>query len=211
MKGTHGDEGATWVGELIDAYAADTSGLSVAMVFPADGVPLTMRAGEIDADGWVEWRVRPSTLGDDDVDRLEAEYRVQFPPAFRAFFQARFHLFDQVHSRRHDQLVLMPSVPEDDPLGPIRGSLAAWRPLIAAGYIPFAEWGDGWGPMCFDADRRDNDGDCPIVWLDHEALHALGPDGYEGRETLVPLARPLYASCREFLLDVFGVDSSDRT
>ena len=62
----------------------------------------------------------------------------------------------------------MTDTPVEKPLKPIRELMKGWQPLIAAGYIPFAEWGDGWGPMCFDSVKRSPDGDCPVVWMDHE-------------------------------------------
>jgi hypothetical protein len=58
--------------------------------------------------------------------------------------------------------------------------------------------------MCFDAVQRRSDGDCPVAWMDHEALVPLGPEICRRREAVSPLVQPLYGSCREFLLDVFG-------
>lgn len=75
--------------------------------------------------------------------------------------------------------------------------------MIGAGFAPFAEWGDGWGPMCFDLEQRGKDGDCTVVWMDHERLISLGPEPCGQRETVSPLAQPLYGSYREFLTDVF--------
>jgi hypothetical protein len=199
------------VGQLLDAYASDAWRMGVAAVSPGGaGVPPQMQVGEIDADGWVEWRVLPSTLSETEVAAIEAEFGVQFPPLFRAYLRARFHLFDQVKSLRYDQQVFMTDTPAGEPLKPLRELLSSWRPLTHAGYIPFAEWGDGWGPMCFDAARRDTDGDCPVVWMDHEALVPLGSERCRQREFVAPLAQPLYGSCREFLVDVFGHSQAKR-
>ena len=85
----------------------------------------------------------------------------------------------------------------------LRKEIGAWQPLLAAGFVPFAEWGDGWGPMCFDGLRRAADGDCPVVWIDHERLARLGKAMGE-REAVLPWVQPLYDSCREFLADVFA-------
>jgi hypothetical protein len=60
--------------------------------------------------------------------------------------------------------------------------------------------------MCFDSLQRGPDGECPVVWMDHEELVPLGADNGRRRESVAPLARPLYGSCREFLVDVFGRD-----
>lgn len=200
-----------FVGQLLDAYAADAWRMGVAAVKPGGpGVPTQMQVGEIDADGWVEWRVLPSTLSETEVALIEAEFGVQFPPIVRAFLLARFHLFDQVASQRYEQQVFMTNTPAGKPLKPLRDLLSSWRPLIRAGYIPFAQWGDGWGPMCFDATRRNTDGDCPVVWMDHEALVPWGSERFQQREFVAPLAQPLYQSCREFLVDVFGHSQTKR-
>ena len=196
-----------FVGALLDAYAADDCRMGVASSDPEDaGIPPEMQVGEVNAKGWVEWRILPSTLCDADVAAVESEYGVQFPPLFRAYLLARFQRFSQVHSRRHDQLIFMTDTPSRDTLEKLINLLSGWRPLIDAGFVPFAEWGDGWGPMCFDAACRKGDGDCPVVWMDHEMLIPLGPENCRKRDSVLPLVQPLYASCREFLLDVFGRD-----
>lgn len=198
-------EDSKFVGQLLDTYAVDDYRMGVASQDPKDaGVPTEMQVGEVNAEGWVEWRVLPSTLTEAEVTAVEKEFGVQFPPLFRAYLLARFQLFDQVQSRRYDQLVFMTDTPAGKPLKPLRELMKAWRPLIDAGYVPFAQWGDGWGPMCFDSVKRAADGECPIVWMDHEALIPLGSDRCRQRESVLPLVQPLYGSCREFLVDVFG-------
>jgi hypothetical protein len=195
----------TFVGQLLDTYAIDAWRMGVASEDPADaGVPAEMQVGEVNADGWVEWCVMPSTLKDNDVCALENEFGVQFPPLYRAYLLARFQLFDQVRSRRYDQQIFMTDTPAGKPLAPLRELMQAWQSLINAGFVPFAQWGDGWGPMCFDAVQRRIDGECPVVWMDHELLIPLGPEECRQRAEVLPLVQPLYESCREFLLDVFG-------
>lgn len=193
-----------FVENLLDQYAVDAWRRSVSCEHPERGVPSAMQVGEIDEDGWVEWRILPSTLGEAEVDTLELDFGVKFPPLFRAYLLARFHLFDQVRSRKHDQLVWMSDTPHGRPLMPLRGMISSWSPLIDAGFVPFAQWGDGWGPMCFDTRLSRMDGECPIVWMDHESLAILGPDKCRNRDAVLPLAKVLYPSCREFLTDVFG-------
>ncbi|MDB5292524.1 MAG: hypothetical protein JWL69_3765 [Phycisphaerales bacterium] len=195
------------VGQLIDAYyqrADPIDRCGVASTKPSDrGVPPEMWAGPVDADGWVDWKVLPSTLTSSDVAKLESEFGVAFPPLFQAYLMARFHCFDQVDSARHDELIMLPSLSARDPFRALRDLLKAWRVLIGAELIPFAEWGDGYGPMCFDIRRRRPDGDCPILWLDHEALAPLGQKAAT-RANLVRLEQPLYDSFAELLQDVFG-------
>jgi hypothetical protein len=59
--------------------------------------------------------------------------------------------------------------------------------------------------MCFDADNRLPDGDCPIVWLDHEILIPLGEDACRDRATVMQHANPIFDSYREFFEDTFSV------
>jgi len=198
-------EDITFVGQLIDAYAADAWRMGVASQAYKDlGVPPEMQVGEVNDDGWVEWRVLPSTLTQADVTAVEKKFGVTFPPLFRAYLLARFHRFDQVKSRHYDQQIFMTDTPSVKPLKPLKDLMSSWRSLIDAAFVPFAQWGDGWGPMCFDSSCRGADGDFPIVWMDHEALVSLDLEQFRQRKFLLPLAKPLYGSCREFLLDVFG-------
>lgn len=200
------DDDSRFVGQLIDAYATRACRMDVAADHPAStGVPPEMQVGEVDEEGWVEWRVMPSTLRETELQAFETEFGVQFPPVFRAYLLSRSHLFDQVHSSRYEQLIFMTATPAGRPLKPLRGLMEGWQPLIDAGFIPFAEWGDGWGPMCFDSVQRRADGDCPVAWVDHEVLVPLGPEEYRRRETVLPLMQPLYDSCRDFLRDIFDV------
>jgi len=203
------EDDIAYVGSLLDVYGARAWKMHVVAEDPEDaGVPPEMRAGEVNEDGWVEWRLLPSTLSEADVAAVEREFAVEFPPLFRAYLLARFHLFDQAKSERYDQQILMTDTPANRPLAPLRELLNAWGPLIDAGYVPFAQWGDGWGPMCFDARARGADGDCPVVWLDHERVIPLGEEACRQREVMQLLAQPLYGSCREFLLDVFSHPSA---
>lgn len=198
-------EDIAFVGQLLDTYAVDAYRMGVAAKAHKDlGIPPEMQVGEADDEGWVEWRVLPSTLRQTDVTAVEKEFGVTFPPLFRAYLLARFHRFDQVKSRQYDQQIFMTDMPSGKPLKPLRDLLLAWRSLIDADYVPFAQWGDAWGPICFDRAILDADGDSPIVWMDDEALVKLNPKQFWQRGSVLPLAQPLYGSCREFLLDVFG-------
>lgn len=199
------DEQIAGVGRLLDAYFAGYPARHCAQEEPGEaGVPPAMFAGPVADDGWVDWKMVASPLGRDDVRAIEAEFGVAFPPLLRAFLLARCHLFTHAGGRAHDESILMPTAPSDAPLAPLRDELVAWRALIDAGYVPFAEWGDGYGPVCLDARGRADDGDGPVGWFDHEILHTLGIDACRDRATLAPHWRPLYPSFRAFLHDVFG-------
>lgn len=198
------DEDLVFVGKLLDKFAIHYYRMGVAASDPdGRGVPPEMQVGTVNDDGWVEWKVLPSTLTESDVSAVEDEFGIRLPPVFRAYLRARFQMFDQVCSGRYDQQIFMTDTPASRPLEPLRELLNAWKPLIPAGYISFAQWGDGWGPMCFDSLNRNADGDCPVVWMDHELFIPLGAEACGNRESVMPLVQPLYSSCREFLIDVF--------
>jgi hypothetical protein len=198
-----------YVGWILDSYGTTVDKVGVAAEDPADdGIPMTMQAGEVDDEGWVRWILLPSTLTGADVAELEREYGIQFPTLFRGYLLARFHFFEQVKSKRHDQQILIPPMPAYGTLDALRSVLTAWRPMIDAGFIPFAEWGDGWGPICFDSSSGAADGESPVVWFDQDRLVSLGEEACARREDLQAISQPLYDSCREFLLDVFGHASS---
>ncbi|EMI16391.1 cell wall assembly and cell proliferation coordinating protein [Rhodopirellula maiorica SM1] len=188
----------------LETYAEGYHRMSVASEDGGAGVPADMFEGDVDDEGWVAWRMLPSTLSESDVSQMETEFAIQLPPLFRAYLLAGFQLFDQIHSSRYDQLIFNTDVPSNNPLGPIRQLINVWKPLLSANFIPFAQWGDGWGPMCFDAANRTADGDCPIVWMDHELLAPLGPDKCADRDSVMPHANPLYDSYRDFFSDVFS-------
>ena len=195
-----------YVRSALTSFGENYYRMGVASVDGSGGVPPEMFNGEINDEGWVEWKMIPSTLTLDDVHELESEFSIELPPLFQAYLLAWFHLFNQVHSAKFDQLIFNTDVPSKQSLSPLRELIQGWEPLLSAGYIPFAEWGDGWGPMCFDTENRNDDRDCPVVWMDHERLIPLGEEACRNREVVLPLVNPLYASYREFFEDVFVPD-----
>lgn len=165
------------------------------------GVPRALWVGEPDEWGWVETRALPSTVSDAELDGLEAEYDLRLPPSLRAYFQARLLAHDQVHARRHGhQLILLPSLLPPDPLEWFRPPDEV---LLPAGLLSFASWGDGWGPLCFDLRAQGPDGECPILWIDHEHLARLDSGQLVDRAVLAPFERRVYASGWELWEDVF--------
>jgi len=188
---------------LLDAYYVHASAFHVAGDDDR-GVPLDMQVGEVDDEGWVQWRITEPRVTLNDIASLEKRFGIEFPNYFRAYLLAACHLFDQIHSSKYEQLIFMTHVPSNKPLGPLESLLSSWQPLISASFIPFAEWGDGWGPMCFDAQQRSVD-DCPIVWMDHELLIPLGPEACGDREAVMPHVQSLYSNTIEFIDDVFKV------
>ena len=113
------------VQSTLKAYAGDYHRMGVASVDGSGGVPPEMFDGDVDDEGWVAWKMLPSTLSLDDVVGLETEFTVEFPPLFRAYLLAGFQLFDQIHSSKYDQLIFNTDVPSNTPLEPIRRLIQA--------------------------------------------------------------------------------------
>lgn len=166
----------------------------------AGGVPLDMVAGEIDPEGWVKWKFLPSTLEAGAIFAFEQQFQVQFPPLFRAYLMAGFHLFEQIK----DSYVSMPRIPSDDPFFDLRRNLENpfGSRLKQVGYVAFAWYSDSWGPICFDIDNPLPDGDFPVVWFDHEDNIFYGDEELIQREAISRRAQKLYQSFQEMLKEL---------
>lgn len=149
-----------------------------------------MAFGEPNQDGWVRWRTMPSTVTDADLAGAEALLPAPLPPAMKAYFKYRCILM-------MDRLML-PEIPAADPLGPFLAEAMAWAPLLKAGYIPFAEYGDGYGPVCLDT-RQPTGDDYAVGWIDHEHFHNLPQTDWDNRAALIRLFNPLYPTFRSLL------------
>lgn len=134
-----------------------------------DEVPESLRDGEpADVEGyWVQWAIRPAPSPCAWIDAFEAKLPGHLPRSYRSLItRYEFPAFE---------------------LGPVRlfantGGVidGAWElaravfhdthlsaPLLAAGFVQFGRV--GWDPVCFDFNRRRNDGECPVLQFDHEA------------------------------------------
>lgn len=59
----------------------------------------------------------------------------------------------------------------DGLLAAICSDRGLWDELAPNGYVQFARaWGGSYDPVCFDTNRRQADGDCPVVQIDHEGI-----------------------------------------
>ncbi|MFT3685185.1 MAG: SMI1/KNR4 family protein [Phycisphaerales bacterium] len=115
---------------------------------------------------WKGWKPIPSTVTDLELDELEHQARTKLPPLYRDFLKyqhfvdltergVRFesHLPDRWHERLRKYW------------------FQAWLPerVIGIGLIPFgSETFMDAGPVCFDTRTRLSDGDCPVVFWDHD-------------------------------------------
>lgn len=179
-----------------------TGELSAVFADPAEVLP-AVRSGEFGEFAWVGWRMLPSDVTSETVSAVEEEFGVRFPPLYLAYLRARLQLIEIFGSDKHDELIRLPVLPADQPLEPLRKLLVNWGGgFLLAGFIPCGTYTDeGQYGLFFDAGRRDSDGDCPVVAIDHEI--AVGLDERDDpRETALPDVIELYASCREMFDDI---------
>ncbi|MDX2200500.1 MAG: SMI1/KNR4 family protein [Phycisphaerae bacterium] len=130
-------------------------------------LPDAMRDDSIPPRGdWQAWRAIPSTATDAQLDALEHETGCVYPPIYRDFLRyqhffgltevgVRFrrHLCDTWYETLHD--AYFGGLPREH--------------ILDVGLLPFgAETQADAGPACFDTKRRAADGDCPVVFWDHE-------------------------------------------
>ena len=132
---------------------------------PMRDMPSAMRDSMVKQDDvWVPWKPVASTVSDSDLDTLERTIRLAYPPAYRHFLKI-LHFYDlcgSVDFFRH---------PVDKWRAELLGQYKSWLPkrIVGAGLIPFGrETKMDAGPTCFDTGRRLPNGDCPVVFWDHE-------------------------------------------
>lgn len=188
----------------------------------ADNIPADMLDAEREIpeelreedDGeWKFWKPVVSTISGEEIDALEARLVASFPPSFRAMLQA-YHLVSWTSAGMSDghggyvggcMSFMLPALTTELRLSELeRNAAEDWGRLIAAGYLPFAIGEDGQGPVCFDLQRRDEQGDCPVVWMLHDDLFDLGPDGAGVRANVEPHMRQIADSFGDLKSILFG-------
>lgn len=130
-------------------------------------VPDPMRDDSIPpSDDWVGWKAIPSTVTEADLDALERETGLAFPPLYRDFLRYR-HFVDLTERGVRFERHLC-----DDWSKVLRNAYFHSWPrdrILDDGLLPFgSEAQMDAGPVCFDTKRRNPAGDCPVVFWDHE-------------------------------------------
>lgn len=130
-------------------------------------LPDEMRDSSIEpSKDWMGWKPVASTVTDTDLDELECETQLAFPPLYRDFLKyLHFVELDSVgfsferhviHSWKEAlEKIYFHSWPRER--------------ILDVGLLPFGEecLMDA-GPVCFDTRARLPDGDCPVVFWDRE-------------------------------------------
>jgi SMI1 / KNR4 family (SUKH-1) len=138
------------------------------MRLPLPDMPEEMRDTSIKPqDDWIGWKPIPSTVSDDELDALEREIGLAYPPSYRSFLKtSHFYELTEVGVRfaRH---------PIRKWKAELRQEYQGWMPdrILGRGLIPFgSETFMDAGPVCFDATRPLSDGECPVVFWDHDSI-----------------------------------------
>jgi hypothetical protein len=152
------------VTSFVDASLKQLNALNL-MCCPDPKMPEAMRDFSRPASNdWLPWKPIPSTVLDSDLDELENEIGLKFPPLYRDFLQY-LHFYDLPSCIGWEPHVI------DRWKKQLRQIYKGWYPerIMGKGLIPFGSesFADA-GPVCFDTRQRLPDGDCPIVFWDHE-------------------------------------------
>ncbi|OWA35469.1 hypothetical protein B9G55_12570 [Saccharibacillus sp. O16] len=189
---------------------------------PADMLDLEREVPEElqdEDDEWGFWKPTPSTITDEEITGLEARLGAAFPAAFHALLKA-YHLVSWTSAGMSDghggyrggcMSFTLPPLTTELRLSELeRHAAEDWGNLIGAGYLPFAIGEDGQGPICFDLKRRDAQvqGDCPVVWMLHDDLVDLGPEGVGTRSSVEPHMRQIADSFADLKAILFGGDEA---
>lgn len=129
-------------------------------------VPEAMQDPSIPSSGdWIGWKPVPSTVTGADLDSLENETGLRYPPLYRDLLQyLHFEGLTEVGLRFVSHWI--GRWREE-----LRDTYRAYSQdgVIECGLLPFgAETLMDAGPVCFDTRHRMDNGDCPIVFWDHD-------------------------------------------
>lgn len=132
-----------------------------------DWIPHEMLVtGQVDKEGWVEWKLLPRSVGvDPGFAKLEKEIGATFPRMFKLYYSRYYFLDGDLSMLRFPRST--PNKPFDELRDLILNSYFPER-IKGIGLIPFASDGNDAGPLCFDTRQSRNDADYPIVLWDHD-------------------------------------------
>ncbi len=152
----------------VDAAIANLRAHDI-MRMPDPAMPMAMRDVDLpNRDDWVAWKPIPSTVTPSDVADLERLYGGMLPTVYVDFLQYQ-HFYDLTERGVRFECHIA---------GKWKERLASlyrnYKPHFPAGsqLVPFGhETFMDAGPVCFDFAARLPDGDCPVVFWDHEWIN----------------------------------------
>ncbi|MEM6274932.1 MAG: SMI1/KNR4 family protein [Myxococcota bacterium] len=177
------------IGRLLDEWA-------VRATLYAISPPLATRVGELNPEGWGEWKMLPSPVTPADVEALEADIGFTLPQFYRAFLQCRV-LLDLDFGD-----YTLPWLPPKDTLADCRDLLSD---DFASGFRQFGTARGAGDPLCFDLQRQGADGDYPIVVFNHDVVPH---DVWKDPARLRPYVSEVSSSFRQFLPSLLDRDES---
>jgi hypothetical protein len=177
------------------------------MRYVEEVVPMDMRNGEVDEEGWIDWKIVNSTITMEEIEVIEQQYEIIYPELYKQFLMAyhyvelQFKNIKEGSSYKGDcAFIEMPRLLTGEGLSEVISLIENWHPMLLAGYLPFAVAEDGQGPICFDLQSPNEQGDYPVVWVLHDYLHQLvdaQQDGEAIRTFLQPYIKEIFPSFEE--------------
>ena len=141
-------------------------------------------------------KANPSKLTEKMLNEFEQQLPGPLPPLYRLYLLTHVTRECQEWGYNGESLYLT-GAPAKNPLGRLSSMMIGCGEILAAGYAFFGDYqDDGWAMLCFDMNNRLDDGDCPVVWVDHESLVPLSAEERGKREIVEALMTPLCPSFR---------------
>ena len=143
----------------------EREGDGIALLRPLEEPDRAMWREDTDPDEeWKVWKLIPSTVTDQDIEKLETDIGAKLPRCLRAFLTVYHHYFDGPVGVN----------PISAPFEAVRN---AWNPLLVKhGYLPFTWNADGYYIRCMDLANMPDEARCGICQIDHEILFSLDED-----------------------------------
>lgn len=158
-------------------------------------VPPEMRTGVTNGQGWFQWKLTPAPTRAEELDALEREWGLVFPPLLRTFLSTDCHFLN---------LPGFFSVRSDDPLAVFRSTMAE-PALFQAQLVPLG-WGEdeegGDALYCLDLANMPDEERCPVLALDYMAF-SMDLDGGGDRAALLEISRPAAENLRQYAEQLF--------
>ena len=149
--------------DFFERYYREGGG--IALLRPLEEPDRAMWREDADPDEeWKVWKMIPSTVTDQDIEKLETDIGAKLPRCLRAFLTVYHHYFDGPVGVN----------PISAPFEAVRN---AWNPLLVKhGYLPFTWDADGYYIRCMDLANMPDEARCGICQIDHEILFSLDED-----------------------------------